>query len=142
MLAAQIIDFEGFAFGLNYGLDRVRFPAPMPVGGKVRGTSSSPRSPTSPAARRSSSSTTLEREGGDKPVCVAEALARFYAGVARHVGSFAAAGVADADARPGVPAEAHAVGPGPLDGEGVAAAARGLRRADLDPARRPSGARP
>jgi acyl dehydratase len=30
--------FEGFAFGINYGLNKVRFPAPLPVGGKVRCT--------------------------------------------------------------------------------------------------------
>src|SRR3954454_19702394 len=36
MLGAQIMDFKGFAFALNYGLDRVRFPAPLPVGSKVR----------------------------------------------------------------------------------------------------------
>ena len=38
MLGAQVLDFKGFAFGLNYGLDRVRFPSAMPVGGKVRCT--------------------------------------------------------------------------------------------------------
>ena len=32
----QILKFEGFAFGVNYGLNKVRFPAPLPVGGKVR----------------------------------------------------------------------------------------------------------
>src|SRR5215217_9296272 len=37
-LGAQILDFQGFAFALNYGLDKVRLPAPMPVGGKVRCT--------------------------------------------------------------------------------------------------------
>src|ERR687895_268697 len=37
-LSEQVVKFEGFAFGLNYGLDKVRFPAAMPVGGKVRAT--------------------------------------------------------------------------------------------------------
>ena len=32
----QIFKLEGFAFGINYGLNKVRFPAPLPVGGKVR----------------------------------------------------------------------------------------------------------
>ena len=36
-----MIAFEGFAFALNYGLNKVRFPAPVPVGGKVRMTRSS-----------------------------------------------------------------------------------------------------
>ena len=34
----QVLKFEGFAFALNYGLDRVRFPSHMPVGGKVKAT--------------------------------------------------------------------------------------------------------
>src|SRR5215217_791295 len=32
----QILSLEGFAFAVNYGLNKVRFPAPLPVGGKVR----------------------------------------------------------------------------------------------------------
>src|ERR1700710_1519578 len=32
----EIMQFEGFAFGINYGLNKVRFPAPLPVGGKAR----------------------------------------------------------------------------------------------------------
>src|SRR5437763_1938199 len=34
----EVWDLQGFAFGLNYGLNRVRFPAPLPVGSRVRGT--------------------------------------------------------------------------------------------------------
>ena len=49
---AEIIGFEGFAFALNYGLGKVRFPAPLPVGSKVRATTTLPRSRTSRAAPR------------------------------------------------------------------------------------------
>ena len=38
MLTAQIMGLEGFAFAINYGVDRVRFPAPLPVGSRVRMT--------------------------------------------------------------------------------------------------------
>src|SRR4051794_32213293 len=38
MLTAQVLSLEGFAFALNYGLNRVRFPAPLPVGSRVRVT--------------------------------------------------------------------------------------------------------
>src|SRR5437764_11573805 len=36
MFSYRLFSFGGFAFGVNYGVNRVRFPAPMPVGGKVR----------------------------------------------------------------------------------------------------------
>ena len=53
----QIFKLEGFAFGVNYGLNKVRFPAPLPVGGKVRMTAKlAERRRRSRAARRSRSS--------------------------------------------------------------------------------------
>ena len=51
--AAQIVAFEGFAFAVNYGLNKVRFPAPLPVGNRVRMRARSSTSRTSSAARRS-----------------------------------------------------------------------------------------
>ena len=71
---------EGIAFGVNYGYEKVRFPAPLPVDSKVRMRATLARSTTCPAARSSSVTQTFEREGGDKPVCVAESLARLYLG--------------------------------------------------------------
>src|SRR5687767_3735145 len=79
-LAGEILEFDGFAFGLNYGLDRVRFPAAMPVGGKVRCTSKLVEVSEIPGGAQIKLEQTLEREDGDKPVCVAEALARVYTG--------------------------------------------------------------
>jgi acyl dehydratase len=70
--------FEGLAFGLNYGLNRVRFPAPMPVGGKVRMRAKLLAVEEIPGGAQITTESTFEREGGDKPVCVAESLARVY----------------------------------------------------------------
>ena len=68
---------EGFAFALNYGLNKVRFPAPLPVGCKVRMTREARRaSRTIPGGAQMTLELTFEREGGEKPVCVAETLAR------------------------------------------------------------------
>jgi acyl dehydratase len=78
-LAEQVMKFEGFAFGLNYGLDRVRFPSHMPVGGKVRATFKLVEVTDIPGGAQTKVQATLEREGGEKPVCVAETLARVYA---------------------------------------------------------------
>jgi acyl dehydratase len=79
MFSEQVLKFEGFAFALNYGLDRVRFPSHMPVGGKVRATFKLSEVRDIPGGAQTKIEATLEREGGDKPVCVAETLARVYA---------------------------------------------------------------
>jgi acyl dehydratase len=71
---------EGFAFGLNYGLNKVRFPAPLPVGDRVRMRASLLSVDDVAGGVQITVQLTFEREGGDKPVCVAEALSRVYQG--------------------------------------------------------------
>jgi acyl dehydratase len=78
-LSAGLANFEGFAFGLNYGLDRVRFPAPLPVGSRVRVRGKLISADDVPGGIQLKTEYTFERDGGDKPVCVAEALVRLYA---------------------------------------------------------------
>ena len=79
-LMEQVMRFEGFTFALNYGLDKVRFPAALPVGSKVRATVKCAKVDEIPGGAQVKFELTFEREGGDKPVCVAETLARMYAG--------------------------------------------------------------
>jgi acyl dehydratase len=76
----QIMQLDGFAFGLNYGLNKVRFPAPLPVGSRVRMTAKLAKLEDIPGGAQFTLEMTFEREGGDKPVCVAESLARVYSG--------------------------------------------------------------
>lgn len=76
----DMFNFEGFAFGVNYGVNRVRFPAPMPVGQKVRMRAKLASVEEIPGGAQITSELTFEREGGEKPVCVAETLARVYVG--------------------------------------------------------------
>ena len=76
----DMVKFDGFAFGVNYGLNRVRFPAPMPVGGKVRMRSKLAAVEDIPGGAQITTELTFEREGGEKPVCVAESLSRVYTG--------------------------------------------------------------
>jgi acyl dehydratase len=71
---------EGFAFGVNYGLNRVRFPAPLPVGSRVRMRMKLVGVDDIPGGAQFTTELTFEREDGDKPVCVAESLARVYTG--------------------------------------------------------------
>ncbi|HEX3910420.1 MAG TPA: MaoC family dehydratase [Solirubrobacteraceae bacterium] len=77
-LAAGIYSFGGFSFGLNYGLDRVRFPAPMPVGGRVRLRARLIEVADIEGGVQVKLTHSFEREGAEKPVCVAEALGRMY----------------------------------------------------------------
>jgi acyl dehydratase len=71
---------EGVAFGINYGLNKLRFPAPLPVGSKVRMRMQLQDVTDIPGGAQFQMLATFEREGGDKPVCVAESLSRVYTG--------------------------------------------------------------
>jgi acyl dehydratase len=72
--------FEGFAFGVNYGLNRVRFPAPLPVGDRVRMRAKLIALEEITGGAQLVTELTFEREGAEKPVCVAESLSRVYVG--------------------------------------------------------------
>ena len=74
----DMFKFEGFSFGLNYGLNRVRFPAPLPVGQKVRMRATLKALEEIPGGAQITTELSFEREGADKPVCVAESLSRVY----------------------------------------------------------------
>ena len=63
---------------INYGLNRVRFPAPVPSGSRVRGTFRVESVEEADWGRQVTMTATIEREGGDKPVCVAEVVYRYY----------------------------------------------------------------
>jgi acyl dehydratase len=80
MFMEQTFELKGFAFAVNYGLNRVRFPAPLPVGSRVRMHAKLTALEDIPGGAQMTVEVTFEREGGDKPVCVAETLARVYAG--------------------------------------------------------------
>ena len=78
MFMDRIFSLEGFAFAVNYGLNRVRFPAPLPVGRKVRMHATLSGLDDIPGGAQMTVTVTFEVEGGDKPVCVAETIARVY----------------------------------------------------------------
>ena len=80
MFSYSLFKADGFDFGVNYGLNRVRFPAPMPVGDRVRMRMKLAAVDDIPGGAQITTELTFEREGGDKPVCVAESLARVYGG--------------------------------------------------------------
>ena len=80
MFSYRMFNLEGIAFGVNYGLNKVRFPAPMPVGDRVRMRMRLAQVDEIPGGAQITMELTFEREGGDKPVCVAESLSRVYTG--------------------------------------------------------------
>ena len=76
----QAYSLEGFAFGLNYGYDRVRFPAPLVVNSRVRMRATLTSVDDVPGGIQMKVTQTFEVDGGEKPVCVAEQLVRLYSG--------------------------------------------------------------
>ena len=70
---------EPSLMGVNYGLNKVRFPAPVPVGNRVRGHMKLlAAEPVDNGGYQMTWQVTVECEGVDKPVCVAESLSRRY----------------------------------------------------------------
>jgi acyl dehydratase len=80
MLTAQVMALDGFAMVINYGANRVRFPAPVPVGSRVRVSVKVAELDDSPGGAQLTLELTFEVEGGEKPVCVAQTLMRVYTG--------------------------------------------------------------
>jgi acyl dehydratase len=77
-MSYEVLPRQDGGMGINYGLNRVRFPAPVPSGSKVRGTFRVENVEEADWGRQSTLAVTIEREGGDKPVCVAEVVFRYY----------------------------------------------------------------
>src|SRR5688500_2912217 len=74
------LDVRGVRMGVNYGLNRVRFTAPVPVGSRLRATLKLLDCQDIPDnGMQMTWLVTVQREGSDKPVCVAESLTRRYA---------------------------------------------------------------
>ena len=76
MLTAEILSLHGFAFAVNYGLNRVRFPAPLPVGARVRLRLSVEAVSVRPTGTDLTVLLMFESDRDDKPVCVAESVMR------------------------------------------------------------------
>jgi acyl dehydratase len=78
MLMESAISMPWAKMGVNYGLNKVRFPAPVPVGSRVRARTTLQEVEDLAGGVQMVWLVTIEREGGDKPVCVAESVSRRY----------------------------------------------------------------
>jgi acyl dehydratase len=72
------VSVKGVRMGLNYGLNRVRFVSPVPSGSRVRGRFTLAALKEMTGGAQATWKVTVEREGGDRPCCVAEWLVRYY----------------------------------------------------------------
>ncbi|MGQ0510020.1 MAG: MaoC family dehydratase [Betaproteobacteria bacterium] len=78
-LSESTFAFSDRKMGVNYGLNKVRFTAPVPAGAKIRGRFTLAKfEKIEGNGVQTTWSVVFEREGGDKPVCVAEAISRHY----------------------------------------------------------------
>ena len=79
-LFAQVLTVTDTVMGVNYGLNKVRFPSPVPVGAKVRLTATLAKVEEITGGLQLTFACVITREGGDKPVCIAEPVYRYYGG--------------------------------------------------------------
>jgi acyl dehydratase len=80
VLLAQVLRVDGVAMGVNYGANKVRFPAPVPVGSNVRIGAKLLGVEDVSGGKQVTIEATFEVEGASKPSCVAELLFRYYGG--------------------------------------------------------------
>ena len=77
-IMGQLMHVSDAQMGINYGLDRVRFPAPLPVGAQWRGGAEILEVSEVPGGLQIKMKGTIEVKGSEKPACVAETLVRLY----------------------------------------------------------------
>ncbi|MFT3666505.1 MaoC family dehydratase [Piscinibacter sp.] len=77
-MGESALEIGGLRMGINYGLNKVRFPAPVPVGSRLRGHFKLVGFEPIDGGAQITFEVTMEREGSAKPVCVAESLSRRY----------------------------------------------------------------
>jgi acyl dehydratase len=79
-LFGELLEVTGISMGINYGLNKVRFIAPVPVGSRIRlAVRIDSVAPAGDGAVQLTASCTVELDGAGKPACVAQAIYRYYA---------------------------------------------------------------
>jgi acyl dehydratase len=77
---SQVLTVTDTTMAVNYGLNKVRFPAPVPVGSRIRLTATLADVEEVKGGLQVTAAAVVEAEGSDKPVCIAEPVFRFYGG--------------------------------------------------------------
>jgi acyl dehydratase len=73
----QIVEVQGISMGINYGVDKVRFPTPVPVGSRIRAGAELLAVQEIEGGVQATTRVTIELEGAPKPACVIESLSRY-----------------------------------------------------------------
>ena len=77
MFLPQIVEVRGISMGVNYGSDRLRFPAPVPVGSRIRGGAELIQLEEVKGGVQATIRVTVEVQGQDRPACVVETISRY-----------------------------------------------------------------
>ncbi len=77
-MVGQIVDATGFRMGVNYGAEKIRFPAPVPVGARIRASATLDEATPFEGGVQLNLGVTIEIEGGSKPALAAAILFRRY----------------------------------------------------------------
>lgn len=78
MFLPQIVEVQNLKMGVNYGCEKVRFPAPVPVNSKVRGRGELISVEEVKGGFQAVIRVTVEIEGNDRPACVIDTISRYY----------------------------------------------------------------
>jgi acyl dehydratase len=78
MFLPQIVEVRGIRMGVNYGVEKVRFPSPVRVGSRLRGSGELIVVEDVKGSVQATIRVTVEIEGSDRPACVADTISRYY----------------------------------------------------------------
>jgi len=73
----EMVRVSNISMGINYGVDKVRFPAPVPVGSRLRATGEIVDAKEVPGGVQATVRVTIEREGGEKPAAIVDTVSRY-----------------------------------------------------------------
>ncbi|MCB1250719.1 MAG: MaoC family dehydratase [Acidimicrobiales bacterium] len=73
----QIVEVRGVSMGVNYGVNKIRFPAPVPVGSRLRAGAELTAVDEVHGGVQTTMTITVEIEGGDRPACIVESISRW-----------------------------------------------------------------
>ncbi|MCH2170731.1 MaoC family dehydratase [Myxococcota bacterium] len=74
----QIVEVRGASMGINYGADKLRFPAPVPVGSRIRGSAELIACEEIKGCIQATVRVSVEIEGSERPACVIDTISRYY----------------------------------------------------------------
>ena len=73
----EIVRVDGISMGINYGVNKVRFPQPVVVGSRVRASAVLTSADEIPGGVQAVITIVVEIEGAEKPACIVESVSRF-----------------------------------------------------------------